>query len=188
MAIESIQGWTELNQFLNALPGRMAKGMVRRATSAASMVIRDAVKNRAPVYSGKYRRGRTAGTLKRAIITKSARELNTPTQVGFIVTALRGKRFQRLGKKGSINKDAFYARFVEGGHKIVARGRSAKKYRNSFVYGRGRVTGITLRRRASTGMVAPQPFMKPAFESSWRNALRAFENKIRNDFQSGKYS
>lgn len=179
MGIEAVHGWKELSEALKTLPGKVAKGAVRRATAAAAKHIRDAVKGRTPVYSGSPRKGRNAGTIKRAVNMKSASELNTPTQVGYVVTILKGKKFQRKGKRGG--RDAYYAGWVEGGHKVVARGKSSKSV--------GR-TGISARRRSSgvqNKQVTAQPFMKPAFEASWRGAIRAFENKARDDFASGRY-
>jgi len=168
-----VTGLTELLTVYRTLPDTLKRKLLRRAVRQAGNVVRTEARTRAPQYRGPFRKNKQPGTLRRSLIVKSARELNTATQVGVVVTARRGKAFQKTGKKG-INKDAFYARWVHDGHRIVARGKGAAT--------RGRVSGIAARRRAAGGStVAGNPFLNSALEASAGRALDRFADILRAD-------
>jgi len=177
MGIEQIQGGRELLAALSALPPKLAKGLMKRAAVAAAKVVRIAVQSKAPVRTG---------TLKRAVVARSSARLSTLTSAGVVISVTQGKWSKKKGKRSAVKADAYYARWVEFGHKIVARGKSKKGMTGLQKYGRKQ--NLAMRRKSSSKFVAPQPFMAPAFASSWQDALRAFESKARADFASGKFA
>jgi hypothetical protein len=78
---------------------------------------------------------------------------------------LRGKKFQRVGKKG-VNKDAFYANWVHDGHRVVPRRSKSNQ------------GGVTARRRVAAGRVEGNPFLLNAFESASTRALGKFSETM----------
>lgn len=170
-----ITGLTELKTVYRDLPDNLKRRTLRRAARQAANVFLKDARRRAPLRTspirGKYKR--PPGTLRKSLIVKSARELNTGTTIGFIVTALRGKAYQATGKKAT-NKDAFYARWVHEGHRIVARGKS--------IANRGRKSGLAARRRGATGArVEGRPFFAETFAATSAQAFNRFAEILRAD-------
>lgn len=162
-----LKGFAELAAKLREMPDNINRNALRSAVGAGAAAVRDETKFRAPVETG---------TLKRAIYIKQIREKSSLTQQTFYVGARQGQGERKVGKKG-LNRDAYYARWVEGGHKIVARFK--KKYESFKLRGRGRLTGLVLRRAQSTGRVRPHRFLAPAFESKRQAAIDAMAAKLR---------
>jgi len=102
--IIKVHGLEELARKLKALPARMTRNALRSGVNAGARLIRDA-------YRGSV--NDDTGTLRRSIITKFIRERSNDQQAMYYVTARKGKKLQRLGKR---NADAFYAGMVEFGH------------------------------------------------------------------------
>lgn len=111
-----VKGLKELNDALRELPDRIARNVLRGATSAGAAVIRKEAQAKAPVYTGEVSKGHPPpGTLKRAVYQKQIRELSSLVNQTFYVGVRRGKH----AKKGI---DAFYWTFVEfGTSKMAAR-------------------------------------------------------------------
>ena len=174
-----VRGLDELRTTYKALPDKLKRGVIRRGVYAAARVVTNSLKRVAPVHEGPYkgRRGRTAGTLRRGVVVKRARELNTVTQTGFLVTILRGKQFRRVGKRG-VNKDAFYWPWVDKGHRIVPRRGKATKL------------GIAARRRVArttgAGFVKGLEFMDKALSTAAQAAVNAMAEKMRTDLAKVK--
>ena len=158
-----LTGLAEIKTVYRGLPDKIKRRVLAKAARQSANVFLAAARRAAPVRTTPMRgkKKRPPGTLKRAMIVKRARELNTATKTGFLVTALRGKKFQRVGKKG-VNKDAFYANWVHDGHRIVPR-KSKTDQR-----------GIAARRRGATGSVEGNPFFLKAFESRSTQAFSKF--------------
>jgi len=177
-----ITGLTELRTVYRDLPDRLKRKTPRRMVRQGARVVLDESRRRAPEHQGPYRRknGKTPGVLKRSLILKAARELNTVTQVGLLVTALRGKRFQAVGKKG-VNKDAYYARWVHDGHRIVARGDGRRKTKGI------RKASLRLRRLAVQGRVAGKPFLTDALSATGTAAFQRMADVLREDLASGSF-
>lgn len=168
-----IKGLPELRATYRELPDKLKRGVIRRGVGAAARVIANEVKRNAPIHAGPYkgRAGKTPGTLKRAVVIKWARELTTATQVGYVVTLLRGKKYQRVGKR-AVNKDAYYWPWVDQGHRIVPRKGKGSKY------------GIAARRRAARtagGFVPGTNFMQASLDTSYQRAVDAMAEKMRAD-------
>ena len=153
-----VQGLAELEKRLAALPTLLARTALRKAVSKGAAVIRDAARAAAPIAAAPHRRARgvvvAPGTLKRAALIRFVRELSNDQQVEYIVAFRRGKRQQ----KG--NRDAFYAPWVEFGHRIRPR-RGAKG--------------------GGGGSVPPHPFFGPAFADSKYRALQVIEDTLRTE-------
>ena len=108
-----VSGLKELNQALKQLPDRVAKNVLRGATSAGAAVIRKEARIKAPVYTGSVAEGHPPpGTLRRAIYQKQIAELSGLLKQVFYVGVRRGKG--QHDKKGR-TLDAWYWRFVEFG-------------------------------------------------------------------------
>lgn len=98
------------------------------SSPAGAAVIRNAAKEKAPVYHGEVSQGHPApGTLRRSIVAKYAPEMSSLGSQVYIVTVRSGKKYQsvqrvRRGQKVTSNEDAFYWTFVEfGTSKMSAR-------------------------------------------------------------------
>ena len=149
--IIKVYGLEELARKLKALPARMTRNALRSGVNAGARLVRDTYKMSV--------NSRT-GTLRRSIVTKFIRERSNDQQAMYYVTARKGKKLQRLGKR---NADAYYAGWVEFGHKIVPRG------------GKGT---FRARRAAATGTVEGKRWLTRAFESKKLSALDAIKIRI----------
>ena len=165
-----VKGLQELKARLDALPKEVAQRGLRRAVAAGASVIRAAAKKAAPVAAGPIRRGggkETApGTLQRGAMAKFIKAESNDTQVFYIVGFRQGKRQQKS------NRDAFYASWVEFGHKIVPRrGKGARK------------GTLARNRRQATASVPPHPYFAPAWEANKQNALDAIQKRLTSELQ-----
>lgn len=167
-----LDGLPEFKRALEQLSARVSTRVLRASAAAGARVVRSAVRSAAPVgrYAGKKRgfgRVTPPGVLKAAIITKFARERSTHEQASYLVTVRRG----RGRGKGARAGDAYYARWVEEGHRIVPR--------------RGRAlsgTSLRTRRQGATGRVRPYPFHRPGTEASAGAAVRAMRQRMTEEF------
>jgi HK97 gp10 family phage protein len=124
----SLRESRNLDLALSEVEPKMRRNVLRTALRAGGNVVRDEARRTAPKKSG---------ILRRAIKTVLRRERGTEVRASVGVFGGKGKN------------DAFYASFVEAGHRIVAR--------------RGK--GIAARRRQARqegGRVKPYPFLLPA--------------------------
>jgi HK97 gp10 family phage protein len=163
-----LTGFKELAEALRELPQNVGRNVLRSAVGAGAAEIRKEAKKNAEGM-------RDTGTLARAIYQKQIPEQSSLQKQVFYVGARQGKQFQKMGKKG-INKDAFYARFVELGHfsrpttggnirvRAGARGREAE-----------------LNRLSAAGhihWVPAHPFLRPAFDVKKDAAVTVMGAKI----------
>jgi HK97 gp10 family phage protein len=152
-----LTGFDELARGLRELPDNLAKNDLRSAVAAGAAEIRKEVRQNAL-------RIKDTGTLARSIYQKQIRELSGPDKQTFFVGARRGKKYQKVGKKG-LSQDAFYAPFVEFGH-----------------YTRKRKDGKTV-----PHWVSPKPFMRPAFDTKKEAAVTAIGDKLRARIQARRF-
>jgi CRISPR/Cas system-associated protein Cas5 (RAMP superfamily) len=109
------------------------------------------------------------GTILRNIIMKRREEDSDGNKrQSYIVTVRKGKF--------NVEGDAFYARFVEDGHKFVRRNTKISKKT-------GKKIGWKAHRAASereygTASAAAKPFMRPAFSSSQDEAIGAMKSAL----------
>ncbi len=182
----TIKGLDELARNLKALPAKLQKNIMRKAlgASGAAGVIKKVAQANAPVSAAPVTRGggrvTQPGVLKAAAIVKFIRNQSNDTQAVYIVTFRRGKKAQRIGKRAN-NRDAFYASWVEFGHKIVPRTRRiGRDRRGRFINARTR----SARRVSAGGTVAGRRFLTRAFNSAGRQALDKFESVLRSGFEA----
>jgi HK97 gp10 family phage protein len=143
-----LKGLRNLHSALLELPDRVAKRALAKGTSEGARVIRDAARDRAPVYTGDPQAGHPPpGTLKRSIFIKRARD-STPTRAHYEVFCRMAYNYNlKSGMRGVQaygRFDAFYARWVEYG----------------------------------TAKMGPRPFMRPAFSSKWKDAATTITNAL----------
>lgn len=128
------------------------------------------------------------GTLARAIIGHWSPKRSKEYLVH--VALVRVKSGKRLRKRKSGSQDAYYAGWVEFGHRNVPRRKG--RYTDLPLRGLGRATGIATRRRfaiereqagAANARTPPHPFMKPAFEATKVGALRVIESSLRSSLR-----
>lgn len=175
--IVHVEGLRELKLKLDRLPADLQKKALRGALSAAARQARDAARAAAPIGKGPRRRGgRTvpAGTLKRSAMVAFDRRQSNATQAVYRVTFRRGKKQQ----KG--NRDAYYASWVEFGHRIVPRKPKGAWWRRK----KGIVSAFSLagRRVTAGGTVPGRRFLTNSFAAGRARFLQTFENTLRAKF------
>lgn len=167
MTTTSVKGLKELDAFLSALPKKLETGAYRAGLTAAARVIANEAKLRAPKKTGK---------LAQAIGLSSSRK----NQDGTFSISVRVRGPEEKGG----NTHAFLGILHEYGvapHLIASTGK-----------GEGRVSLRT--GEATTGVLkigddfvsgvishpghAAHPFMRPALDAKWRDAVEAFRVRI----------
>lgn len=174
-----LTGFKELAEALRELPGNIGKNVLRSAAASGASVIRDEAKQNAL-------RMKVTGTLARSIYMKQIRELSGPEKQTYFVGARSGKLYAKVGKKG-VNKDAYYARWVELGHFTRGPGKggflstgSGRLVRNA---NRGGVNNALLAAQVQAGhvrWVPARPFLRPAFDVRKDLAVEAIGLKIKD--------
>ena len=171
MTIEGLDAMVrEIQGFAPALRAKLLKG----ACASACSVLRQEAVRRAPVYEEAVPAGHPpGGTLAKAIYqTRWVDKCTDQAEVWF-VDVRRGKRFRNTGRTvgpmgptQGVNKDAFYASWVEFGH--YARGPK----------GLTKVAKAAARALGVARYVPPHPFMRPAFESKKGAAMEAMRQYL----------
>lgn len=159
--LKYVSGLDALKASFNKAPKDVQTKVLRKSVLAGAAVVKREMVKTAPIYSGPQRKSNPQpGTLKRSLVNKFAKDESNETQATYIVTARKGKQEQKR------SRNAFYAGWVERGHKVVAR-RQGK--------GKGGLFNQTLRARraASKTVVQGVEFMKKAYESTKNFALNA---------------
>ena len=164
-----VKGLRETLSKLDRVSVRMRRTVARRSVTAAARVI--AVQARANARPRKQ-----TGTLGRAIFSHYSPKRSRIDKLAVaLVRARSGKReANRSSKKGLrlASRDAYYAGWVEFGHRIVDKFKG--RYTDYKIRGRGRLTGLAMRRREAlkTGRkVRAYPFLEPAYLSKRQAAL-----------------
>jgi HK97 gp10 family phage protein len=113
--LKSIEGLKELQAAMRQLPRNIGRNVLRGAVNAGASLIRNEVRDNAPIYEGKPQAGHApAGALRRAVYQKQIREASSWFKQVFYVSVRSGKSQQKKGL------DAYYWRFVEFGTKKMA--------------------------------------------------------------------
>jgi len=167
-----VAGFDAIRNGLLQLPDRLATNSLASAVNAGAAVIRDAARDKAPLYTGDVSQGHPPpGTLRRSIIVKAIRELSTYYSKTAFVTVRRGKKYAKQGKKGNLSQDAFYWRWVEFGHYYAPREAGSRKATMRAVRAGGRMV-------AGSFFVAAQPFMRPAYDAKKSAAVDAIKQRL----------
>ena len=171
-----LQGFRELAESLRELPANVGKNMLRSAVGAGAAEIRKEAKQNAE-------RIRKKGTLARSIYQKQIREQSGPERQTFYVGARQGKEYQKTGKK-KVDKDAYYARFVELGHWSRPSGGGHISKRAGQ---RGREAELNkLSKAGHIRWVQARPFLRPAFDVKKDAAVTAMADKLRDRLRNYK--
>jgi HK97 gp10 family phage protein len=173
-----LTGFKELADALKELPANISKNVLRSAVGAGAAVVRVEAKNNALAM-------KKTGTLARSIYQKQIRELSGPEKQTFFVGARSGKLYQKVGKKG-VNKDAYYARWVELGHFSRPSKANKKLLRKA---GRFEAQNINLAVAVESGVIhwiPARPFLRPAFDVKKEQAVEAIGQKIAARLQTIK--
>lgn len=166
-----VKGLAELQKKLMSLSGNVRNKVLRKAVLAGAGIIRREAVRIAPVSKGPRRRGKgrivAPGTLRRAIRNVYAREKSNENQVTYLVTVRKGKREQKR------DRDAYYASWVEFGHKFVPRRSKGKLLGQS----------LSARRKSAISNVPPHRYLAPSFESKKLIALSAMNRKMETELR-----
>lgn len=180
MSTVQVKGLAELKANFAKVNAQVSKKIIRRMAGAGAQVVKKAARSTSLIHD-------ISGTLRRSVIVKFVREQSNETQAAFIVTYRKGKKFQagqKAGKgKRKLSSDAFYASWVEFGHKIVRRAHQALFSRNQRAV--NRIT-IRARRASATGQVPPHRFLGPTFAQQQAAALAKMESVARSEFDKLK--
>lgn len=146
-----ITGGKELAAFLNSLPQKLERNVMRTALNAGGRIIANEAKANVPAKTGKL---------------KSSIRVSSDGRKG---------RVESIVKAGGKGKKSFYAGFVEFGtaaHIIKAKNGGMLK----FIAGDGKK--VEIKEVMHTGAIA-KPFMRPALDTKASEAIRAIGNKIK---------
>lgn len=168
-SVTQVKGLPELRAKFAQIGSDVGKGVLRKGAGAGARVVKAAIALLIPTGA--------TGALKRAEIIKFVREASNDTQAEYIVTFRRGKKFQKgaVSKSGRVNRsarDAYYAPFVERGHRT----RPAKT--GTYRGGKSR-PGQPARSAAKSSDVQGVFFMKRGIEASQHNALDAMVSTMK---------
>ena len=165
--LKYVSGLSALDRKLKELPKKISSRVLRKSVLAGAGLIKRATSKRVPVGKKARRRGGRVvqpGVMRKALVNKFAKELSNDTQAAYVVTFRRGKKQQEQGR------DAYYAPWVERGHKIVPR-KSSKQ-------GGLLLRTLVARRLSANRFVRPYPSLGPAFEASKEQALQAMVKRM----------
>lgn len=158
-----IKGFPELEKALSEFPNKLLKNAMRRALYAGVKVIATEAKLQCPVgppsqvAAVKY--GAKEGELKRSIKIGTNTIKGKPVVYGYV-------------RAGSFK--AYYAHWVEFGtaaHRISAKNGGALSFGGGFVHS-----------VAHPG-ARPRPFMRPALDAKWMEALEAMRASLGDAIQ-----
>lgn len=160
----TIKGLSELQKFLDELPAKMERNVVRGGLRAGAKVVMDGAQSLAPVGEPSAtvarRYGGRSGALRDSI------RIKTGARGGKVTASVV------VGGKGKWGADVFYARFVEYGtrpHWITSRKNGALS-----------IGGIAFAKAVHHPGARPQPFMRPALDTYSGAAVIAAAEYMRN--------
>lgn len=182
-----IAGLSELQKTLRELPAKLRERAVLNACFSGAAVIRDEAIRRAPVDEGR---------LRGAIVVARSKRTGYEHDAEAIVIV-------RKGRKTDDPTGAYYASFVEFGHRVRPRRgalgtdlvrsvgiglhgvggfgrretRAVRGSRSSARYGRSGGARLALA-GATVKHVAPRPFLRPAFDSKRTEAFERFRQSL----------
>jgi HK97 gp10 family phage protein len=151
----SVKGLAELNTFLQQLPERLQKNVLRGALRVGANVIKAQAQANVPVSPPNSENARLYGDYEGAL--RDSIRLSVSAKGGKVIASVKAG-----GKKGKA--DVFYATWVEFGtaaHRIVAKGGKALGLS-------GHPVKVVMHPGAK-----PKPYMRPALESQAQAAVVA---------------
>lgn len=167
--LRNVKGLPELQRFLDQLPVKLQRNVLRGAARAGLKVFRDEARANVPVAApsneGRMLYGGYRGALRDSI--RVSVKVRNGEIIGKVIAGGRNK------KTGA---DVFYAHIVEYGarpHTITAWGRKHLS-----------VGGLFFQSVDHPGVVQPRPFMTPAFDIGAERAITAFGTYVRDRLAS----
>lgn len=155
----TLRGMEQLDRRLLDLEPKLSRSILRTAVRRAANVVRDAARAGAP-------KGKT-GVLRRSIRTTLRRG-----KPGLTVASVSAGSSTAAQKRRG--QDAFYARFVERGHKIVPRSKGGGR---TSISSRRRLAEDR-RRKLGGGFVEGRPFLLPALVAQRAEVERVMRDEI----------
>jgi len=165
--LTKFKGGKELQDFLNTLPAKIERNIMRSALGQGANVIAKDAKARVPVDRGglkksirvstRSRRGQVTATVKTDVFTANFVEFGTAPHFIKVSEEAKPKKMTRRGRRkvstGTINK------MVKSGSLVIG--------------------GDFVGQSVSHPGAKPSPFMRPAIDSKASEALVAVGNQIR---------
>lgn len=112
-----VTGLDEVRQKMRELPGKVDRHIARHAVSTGAAIIRDEMKELAPVWSGSAETGHAEpGALKKAVFMKYDSEQSGDGRIAYVVGVRHGKSRESVGK-GKHNLDVWWFFIVEFGRR-----------------------------------------------------------------------
>lgn len=165
---QNVKGLSDLQKFLDQLPVKMEKNVMRGAMRAGMKHVETQAKSNAPVGKPNSVNARLYGGYAGAL--RDSIRLGTSARGGKVTAYVRAG-----GKNKRSRADVFYAHFVEFGtraHTIAAKGKGWLAFAGVFV------------KKVSHPGTAPKPFMRPALDSQATTALNTMAVYIRDRLAS----
>lgn len=157
----TVRGLSELQAFLDQLPAKIERNVLRGALRAGAKPVLEAAKAKAPVAPPSAKNERVYG-LREGALRESLR-ISVKVRGGKVTASVKAGG----GKKG----DVYYARFVEYGtrpHTIKARDGGALSFGGGFL------------RSVEHPGARPRPFLRPALDTRAADAVVAAGEYIKN--------
>lgn len=174
MISAKVHGIPDLKAALAGIVPKLRVRALRNALAAGARVVQKVSRQGVPTISASSKAVRTGkrkvGTLKKAISVRTSKIAKRNGDVGVFVNVKPAKKGRRGGPD-----DPFYWAWVEFGHRII--GRFKGKYTDYKVRGRGRLTGLAMRRRSPLGFVKGAAFLRRGV-GALPDALRIFTKAI----------
>lgn len=167
---EVIRGGRELGQFLQGLPVKVEKNIMRAALRAGAAVIREEARNNVPVDDGLLRKSvRVSTSSKRGVVTATIKAGNAQAFYAHMVEYGTKPHLIKVREEDRpINYRLTQKRGVLTRVSIKTMNRHALRIGNHFV-------GASVHHPGAT----PKPFMRPALDSKSTAAVQAVSDKIR---------
>lgn len=165
---QNIKGLSDLQKFLDQLPVKLEKNVMRSALRAGMKQVEVQAKANAPVGKPNSVNARLYGGYAGAL--RDSIRLGTSARGGKVTAYVRAG-----GKNKRSRADVFYAHFVEfrtRAHVIAAKGKGWLAFAGLFV------------KRVDHPGTAPKPFMRPALDSQAVAAVNAAAKYMRDRLAS----
>lgn len=167
MTTTSVKGLKEIDAFLSALPKNLQKGAYRAGLTAAAAVIRDEARLRAPKRTGKMARAIRSGSPRQNQDgTFSIRVSLDKGDHGFLGLFHEYGVAPHLIASTGKGEGRVAVRVAKSGQ-LQLQGGKVLKIGDNFV------SGIL-----SHPGHAAHPFMRPALDAKWKDAVEAFRGRI----------
>lgn len=166
--LQNVKGLSELQKFLDDMPVKMEKNIMRSAMRAGMKHVEQQAKAYAPVAKPNSVNARLYGGYAGAL--RDSIRLGTTARGGRVTGYVRAG-----GKSKRSRADVFYAHMVEFGtraHAIAAKGKGWLAFGGIFA------------KRVNHPGTAPKPYMRPALDNKAAAALNSMAAYIRDRLSS----